>query len=266
MASINSHTSSISTATCFSSDEERYVSDSSTSSGTFNHSPQDLTSSSQDSYNPAEQPSSIEDRNRIKQLSSDLKSKSDKVEKQRAIIKEQSLYIEELKSQKDISNKKHQALKIKNMELQLTTSDEITKYKSKIAELNDEIRFLHQKVKKIMREKESLKRIAEESPTLMLPTREPRSSTSSSRSQRFHSLSTIDSFISGSLTSINEMEELRSEMSKKDAVIHNKLDQIVQMCEGLQQPLSSQLRRKWQSDIRLVHHNNNDSSFVHSQT
>ena len=264
LASLNiaSRASTISTATCFSSDEERYISDSSTSSGTFNHSPQDL-GSSQDSYHEVsvDRPSNENRDGEIDQLRSDLKEKSDEVEKQKAMIKEQSLYIEELKSQKEINKKKHQTLKMKNMELQLETSDQITKYESKIAELADEIRFLQLKVQKVTREKDSLKRIAEESSTVMIPTREL---SSSSRSHRFHSLSTFDSFISSSLTSINEMEELKSEMSKKDAVIHTKLDQIVQMCQDLQEP---QLRRRWHSDMRLVqHHNNNDSSFTHSQT
>jgi len=219
--------------------------------------------SSQDSYNHkvcVDQPSTEE----IQQLRSDLKAKMDEIEKQKTMIKEQSIHIEELKSQKEISKKKYQTLKIKNMELQLETSDQITKYQSKIAELTDEIRFLQLKVQKVTQEKDSLKRIAEESPTLMIPTREP---SSNSRSHRFHSLSTFNSFISSSLNSINEMKELKSEMSKKDAVIHNKLDQIVQMCQDLQEPPSSRLRRRWHSDMRLVqHHNNDDSSFTHSQT
>jgi len=222
--------------------------------------------SSQDSYNrevSVDRPSTEERNSEIEQLRSDLKTKSDEVEKQKAMIKEQSLYIEELKSQKEIRKKKHQALKIKNMELQLETSDQITKYQSKIAELTDEITFLQLKVQKVMQEKDSFKRIAEESPAIMIPTRES-SSSSRSRSHRFHSLSAFDSC---SLTSINEMEELKNEMSKKDAVIHNKLDQIVQMCQDLQEPPSSRLRRQWHSDMRLVqHHNYNDSSFTHSQT
>jgi len=44
-------TTTTSTTTCFPSDEEKYINDNSTNSGTFNYSPQNL-GSSQDSYNP----------------------------------------------------------------------------------------------------------------------------------------------------------------------------------------------------------------------
>lgn len=233
------------------------------------------SSSSQDSYNPelslpslsqpppdtTEQCLTEELKKEITGLKNDLKKKLKEIDKQKAKIKEQSSYIEELKAENEMYRSKMENIEIEYLALQLEASDQVTKYDSHTAELEKKVMILQLKIQKVMQEKESLKRIVQGSS--MIPTRGP----PSSKPQLRNSLGASQPLLTGSvsLNSINEIEELKSELNKKDEVIHSKLDHIVQMCKDMQEP--SKLR-KWHSDIKLVQHRHQktNSLFMHSQT
>jgi len=252
----------------------------------YRHSIHD-SSSSQDSYNlepslppppptsppqippppdTTEQCLSEELRKEITELKKDLKKKVKEIDKQKAKIKEQSSYIEELKAENKLYKSKMENLEMVHLASQLESSEQITKYDSHNVELEKKVTLLELRLQKVMQDKESLKRIVQGSS--MIPTRDrgpPSSRPQLLRNSLAASESSLACTSSISLNSINEIEELKTELNKKDAVIHSKLDYIVQMCKDMQEP--SKLR-KWHSDMKLVqhHHQKTNSLFMHSQT
>ena len=235
------------------------------------------STSSQDSYNPPELPPSqpppqstgpaqpnttdqhvIEElQKENKELKNNLKKKAEQLEKHKAIVKEQSLWIEELKADKEKYKSKKQTLEVENLNLQV----EMNEQDSHIDELEHQVRLLQLEIKKATQEKEFLKRSSTYGPS------------SNYKSRRTHSLSyrTSESSMFTSCTSLSsiheiKIEELKSEVSKNDEVLHSKLGELAEMCEGVREP--SGLNRKWQSDIKLVQHRyrDNDFPFLHSQT
>lgn len=180
-----------------------------------------------------------------KELKGDLEKKAKEIEKHKAKIKDQSFCIDELKAE----NKKFQS-KIKLLEIE----------NFRVTELENKMKLLKREMRKVTQENESLKSIVER--PLMVPTRGP-----SSRSQRIQPLGASRSLLtttSSSLNCINEFEELKCEISEKDANIQSKLDDIVKMCRDMREP--SKLK-KWHSDVRLVHRQQeSDSFYLHSQT
>ena len=243
----------------------------------YRHSIHD-SSSSQDSYNPemplppppvannTQQCLTEELQKENGELKNNLKEKEKELDKSKAQIKEQSLHIEKLKTKKEKYKSKMHALEaqVEHLAFQLEANQQITEHDTVIDDLEKQVEFLQFKIQKLQQEKESFKKIVQGS---LIPTRGP-----NSKSQRSHSLGhrTSGSLLASctSLNSINEIEELKCELNKKDAVLHHKLDHITQICQGMQQP-SKPLNKKWYSEIKLVQHHHQEeygSSYLHSQT
>ena len=189
------------------------------------------------------------------ELKNNLKKKTKDLEKSNTKLKEQSSRIEDMKIKNDKYKSKIQTLEahIASLGLQLQANEQMTEHDSVIDDLQGQITVLQSRIHKVMQEKESLKRIVQGS---LIPTRGPNSKSRKSRS--------LGHGVSESLSSINEIEELKSELDKKDEVLHSKLDHIVQICQGMREP--SKLNRKWQSELFQSRHHENSSSFLLSQT
>ena len=185
-------------------------------------------------------------------LKNTLKKKTKDLEKSKMKLKEQSLHIEELKGKNEKYKSKVQTLEahVVSLGLQLEANEE---HDTIIDDLQGQIAMLQSRIHKVMQEKESLKRIVQGS---LIPTKGPNSKSRKSRS--------LGHGVSESLSSINEIDELKSELDKKDEVLHSKLDHIVQICQGMREP--SKLNRKWQSELFQSRHHGNNSSFLLSQT
>lgn len=240
----------------------------------------DLTSS-QDSYNPPELPPSqppppstgptqpidntidqhvIEElQKENKELKKNLKKKAEQLENCKVTVKEQSLQIEHLKADKEKYKSKVQTLKLEHLALQV----EVNECDSLREELEHQVSLLQLKIKKVTKEKESLKKSSTYGPSSNYKSRRARSLSYNYRTSE-SSLFTS----STSLMSIHEIkiEELRSEMNRNDEVLHSKLGELTEMCEGVREPIG--LNRKWQSDNKLVQHyyRESDFPFLHSQT
>lgn len=188
-------------------------------------------------------------------LKNSLKKKTKELEKSKTKLKEQSLYIEELKGKNEKYKSKVQTLEahIMSLGLQLEANEQMTEHDSIIDDLQGQIALLQSRIHKVMQEKESLKRIVQGS---LIPTKGPNSKSRKSR--------LLGQGVSESLSSINEIDELKSELDKKDEVLHSKLDHIVQICQGMQEP--SKLNRKWQSELFQSRHHGNNSTYLLSQT
>ena len=189
------------------------------------------------------------------ELKNNLKKKTKDLEKSNTKLKEQSSHIEDMKIKNDKYKSKIQTLEahIVSLGLQLQANEQVTEHDSVIDDLQGQITVLQSRIHKVMQEKESLKRIVQGS---LIPTRGPNSKSRKSRS--------LGHGVSESLSSINEIEELKSELDKKDEVLHSKLDHIVQICQGMREP--SKLNRKWQSELFQSRHHENSSPFLLSQT
>ena len=176
-----------------------------------------------------------------KKLKKDLKKEA---EKYKAMIKEQSLKIENLKADKDKYKRKIQNLEGEISVLQ-AKDDSLVKLQQEIASLPSKIE------KVIMQEKEPL----DARPGLSRRTRSLGNGALQLRSLSANSTS---------LTSINEVatEDLKSKLMKKDKVLNSKLDELAEMCRK-----PSRLGRKWHSDAKLpVDHHREDNYILFSQT
>ena len=232
----------------------------------YRHSMHYSSSQSQDSYSNPEPPmlppvppafsppqAPITDHSEIieelqkenKKLKKDLKKETEELEKYKAKVKEQSLCIEDLKAAKEKYKSKIQTLEVEILALQAETDED-----DSLMELEKEVVSLQLKIQRVMQEKESYKK------TMQGSSRRTRSLGYGTSRPSFAN--------STSLTSINEIEELRSEFKKKDKVFKSKLGELTQMCGK-----SSRLNRRWHSDVRLSvdqHHREDDYLFLQSQT
>ena len=221
------------------------------------------SSQSQDSYNNPEPPMlppavppphvTITDHSAIieelqkenKKLKKNLKKEAEELEKYKAKVKEQSLCIEDLKADKEKYKSKIQTLEVEISVLQAEANED-----DSLMELEREVASLQLKIQRVMQEKESYKKTMQ----------------GSSRRTRSLGYGASRPFAtnSASLTSINEIEELRGEFKKKDKVFKSKLGELTQMCGK-----SSRLNKRWHSEARLSvhqHHKEDDYLFLQSQS
>ena len=180
-----------------------------------------------------------------------MKKKTKELEKCKAKVKEQSLRIEDLKADKERYKNKMQTLEVEHLALQVEANENASR--------RDELEL---KLRKVMQEKESLKKVGRSS--ICGPSSKPQRT----QSLGYRGSGSLFTGSCTSLTSIHEIkiEKLKSEVNRNDEVFDSKLGELAKMCEGTREP--SKLNRKWHSDIRLVQHyyRENNSPSLHSQT
>ena len=171
-------------------------------------------------------------------------------EKYNAVVKVQSLKIEDLKADKDKYTRKIQSLEAEISALQ-AKDDSLVKLQREMASLPLKIQRL------IMQEKEPLEKSIQGSSS-----RARRTRSLNNGAMRLRSLPTN----STSLTCINEVEGLKSKLMKKEKVFNSKLDELVEMCRE-----PSGLNRRCYSEAKLPidrHHREDNyySLYSHSNS